>query len=309
MTSQLSHLERKDENIARMLTFAIHAILIALLFLPFLNFPDEPIPPPEKEGLLVSFGLPDQGQGDDKPMTQNEEKIVPPLPPSESKPEKPEKTKVEEVKVQPKPENTKPSKAPDPKVITTEDPDVAALKKKQKEDAIKAEEEVKAKKAIEAEAKRQADAETSRKKAEADAAAKEKADLENAKKQYGDVFGTGKGKTGKPGNQGDPNGDPNADNLKGISTGSGKVGGGLGGRGVTYEPTVTENSQKTGRVVVNVCVDSKGKVISSKYTQKGSTTTDATLRQIAEDSALKFKFSASDADQQCGTITYDFKVK
>ena len=308
MTTQLSNLEQKDINMARVFTLVIHGVIIALMFLPFLQFPD-PLPKPD-EGLLVSFGLPDQGKGDDKPMTQNETKDVPPLPPSESKPEKPSKETVEEVKPTPsKPETTKPSKAPDPKVITTEDPNVAALKKKQKEDAIKAAEEVKAKKAADDEAKKQVAVEESRKKAEAAAAAKEKSDLENAKKQYGDVFGSGKGNTNKPGNQGDPNGDPNADNLKGISTGSGKVGGGLGGRGVAYEPTVTENSQKTGRIVVNVCVDSKGKVVSAKYTQKGSTTTDASLRQIAEESALKFKFSASDVDQQCGTITYDFKVK
>ena len=100
-----------------------------------------------------------------------------------------------------------------------------------------------------------------------------------------------------------PNGDPNADNLKGISTGSGKIGGGLDGRGVKYEPRIQENSQKTGRVVVNVCVDGNGNVISAKYTQKGSTTTDAGLRQIAEENAGKFKFTASNVDQQCGTIT------
>ncbi|MEP7321667.1 MAG: hypothetical protein ABI761_07095 [Saprospiraceae bacterium] len=304
MDLTLTENERRDQKVAFWTSSIINVLLLLILFLPLLKFP---IPPPGMEGILVSFGLPDQGKGDDKPMTQNETKEVPPLPPSESKPEKP---KPDEVKAPPvKPENSKPTKAPDPKVLTTEDPDVAALKKKQKEDALKASEEEKTRKAAEAEAKRQVAAEQARKQAEADAAAKEKADLENAKKQYGDVFGSGKGSTTKPGNQGDPNGDPNSDNLKGISTGSGKVGGGLNGRGVAYEPNISENSQKTGRVVINVCVDNKGKVISAKYTQKGSTTTDATLRQISEDNALKFKFTASNIDQQCGTITFDFKVK
>lgn len=300
----LNPVERKDKQIAQWTSIFIHILVIMILFLPLLNFP---IPPPGQEGILVSFGMPDQGQGDDKPMTQNVEKVVDPSPPAKSEPEKVEKVEVKEVIAKPK--EAIPVKTPDKKVLTTEDPETAALKKKQKEEANKAIEDAKLKNAAEAEARKQAAAEESRKKAEADAAAKEKSDLENAKKQYGDVFGSGKGNTGKPGNQGDPNGDPNADNLKGISTGSGKVGGGLNGRGVKFEPKVTDQSQKTGRIVLNVCVDANGNVLSAKYTQKGSTTTDSTLRQIAEDSAKKFKFTASAVDQQCGTITYDFKVK
>ncbi len=304
MEIALTDIEKKDQRIAQWTSLIVHSLLILILFLPLLKFP---IPPPGQEGILVSFGVSDQGQGDDKPMTQNEEKVVDPSPPAEPSPPQPDKPKVSEEPKKPK--EAKAPKAPDPKVITTEDPETAALKKKQKEDALKAAEETKAQKAAEAETRKQAAAEEARKKAEADAAAKEKADLENAKKQFGEVFGSGKGNTGKPGNQGDPNGDPNADNLKGISTGSGKVGGGLDGRGVKFEPKVLDQSQKTGRVVLNVCVDASGNVLSAKYTQKGSTTTDATLRQIAEDSAKKFKFTSSSVDQQCGTITYDFIVK
>ncbi|MGB2732882.1 MAG: energy transducer TonB [Saprospiraceae bacterium] len=313
MEIHLSDKERKDQQIARWTSIIVHTIIILLLFLPLLKFP---IPPPGQEGILVSFGMPDQGQGDGKPMTQNEEKVDP-TPPSKPTPPQPEE-KEEVTKPTPaKAAEAAPPKTPDKKVITTEDPTTAALKKKQKEDAQKAADAEKAQKAADAatakaaqdDARKKAAADAAQKKAEADAAAKEQADLENAKKQYGDVFGSGKGNTGKTGNQGDPNGDPNADNLKGISTGSGNVGGGLDGRGVKFEPQIQENSQKTGRVVVNVCVDGNGNVISAKYTQKGSTTTDATLRQIAEDSAKKFKFTASAIDQQCGTITIDFKVK
>ncbi|MEP7268331.1 MAG: hypothetical protein ABI844_11960 [Saprospiraceae bacterium] len=301
MEIALTDKERKDKQVAKAVSITVHVLLILLLFLPLLKFP---IPPPGQEGILVSFGMPDQGQGDDKPATQNEEKIKDPAPPQEAPPEKAEVKPVPE-----KPKESAPAKAPDKKVVTTEDPNIAAIKKKKQEDATKAAEEAKQKKASDAEAAKQAAADAAAKKAAQDKAAKDQAELDAAKKQYGDVFGSGKGNTGKPGNQGDPNGDPNADNLKGISTGSGKVGGGLNGRGVKYEPTIQENSQKTGRVVVNVCVDADGKVISAKYTQKGSTTTDATLRQIAEENSAKFKFTASSIDQQCGTITFDFKVK
>lgn len=327
MEAFISEKERQDQQIARTTSTIIHALILALLFLPLLKFP---IPPPGQEGILVSFGVPDQGEGDDKPMTQNEEKVEPtppsaPAPPTEPEPE----PEVEEAPA--KPQETTPPKAPDKKVITSEDPETAALKKKQKEEALKAKEDAKIKEAEEArvkkeedakkravveEARKKAAAEDARKKAEAAAAAeaaaeaaRQQAEYDSAKKQYGSVFGAGKGNTGKPGNQGDPNGDPNADNLKGISTGSGKIGGGLDGRGVLFTPSVEEKSQSTGRIVVNVCVDKSGKVISAKYTQKGSTTADANLKQISEQASRKFKFSASNIEEQCGTITFDFKVK
>jgi TonB family protein len=87
------------------------------------------------------------------------------------------------------------------------------------------------------------------------------------------------------------------------------VGGGLGSRGVKYEPKITDNSQKTGKVVVDVCVDKTGKVVSANYTQRGSTTTDSDLRALAERSAMKFIFTESAIEKQCGTITVDFKVR
>jgi hypothetical protein len=161
--------------------------------------------------------------------------------------------------------------------------------------------------AKEAEAKRQAQAESQRKAAEE---AQRQEAYNNTKKTYGDLLGgSGKGNTGKPGSQGDPNGDPNSDILEGISKGSGRVGGGLGKRGVLREPQINDRSQKTGLVVISVCVDKRGKVIKAEYTQKGSTTTDSELKDIARKAALQFAFTASDIEEQCGTITVDFKVR
>lgn len=111
------------------------------------------------------------------------------------------------------------------------------------------------------------------------------------------------------GDFGDPNGDPDASILERISVGSGVVGGGLSNRGVLYVPNIKDPSQKTGRVVVNVCVDQSGKVISAVYTQRGSTTTDSDLRKLAVRSARKFWFSQGEVDKQCGTVTIDFKMQ
>ena len=121
--------------------------------------------------------------------------------------------------------------------------------------------------------------------------------------------GDGKGETGTQGNQGDPNGDPNASVLDGISTGSGDIGGNLGGRGVEYKPVIKDKSQKQGTVNLKVCVDGSGKVISAEYTQGGSTTSDSDLKRTAIAGAKKYRFSKSDLDKQCGTIRIIFRVK
>lgn len=132
--------------------------------------------------------------------------------------------------------------------------------------------------------------------------------LNKKKSQFGDLFGKGKGSGGEQGNQGETKGDPNGKVLTGISTGTGRVGGGLSNRGIMQAPTLSENSQKYGKVVVKVCVDKNGKVIESTFTQKGSTTTDSQLVAISEKAAKKYVFAPGSLDQQCGTITFDFKL-
>lgn len=284
-------LKREEEHKRKgfIVSSIFHSIIIILLLLPLLNYPD---PPPGQQGILVSFGAPDIGQGDDKPDTQQEE-MVDPKPPSE-----------EEQQVEPTP-----SSAPtDPvevekEIVTKEDPAEVAFKKREEE--RKKQDEAQ-KRAEEQRKKAEADAEKQR---QAEEAAR-KAELEKAKKQYGDAFGgKGKGSTDKAGNQGDPGGDPNAKALEGISTGKGTIGGGLEGRGVVSTPSIQDNSQKTGRVVVRICVNNRGEVISADYTQAGSTTADSELRNIAITNAKKFKFSPGSVDRQCGTVTIDFKVR
>ncbi|MCB0606659.1 MAG: energy transducer TonB, partial [Lewinella sp.] len=177
------------------------------------------------------------------------------------------------------------------------------------EEAKKAAEE--SKKRAEEEAKKKAAEEAARKKAEAEA---EKKRQEQAAKEFGESLGLeglgkGKGDSGKAGNKGDPNGDPNSSNLEGISKGSGSVGGGLGSRGVLNSPAVQENSQQAGTVVLEVCVDTNGNVIEAKYTQKGSTTGNSQLVNAAIANAKRWRFSKGSIDKQCGTITYNFKVQ
>ena len=135
------------------------------------------------------------------------------------------------------------------------------------------------------------------------------ADISKQKSQYGTLFGKGTGGNAGSGNAGDTKGDPNSKALESVAKGSGRIGGGLASRGVVFEPEIKDNTQKVGRIVVTVCVDASGKVISAKFTQRGSTSLDAHLIKVAENAAAKYKFSPGEIEEQCGTITMDFKVE
>lgn len=267
------------------ISIGIHIAIFLLAFLPLLSYPD---PPPEKEGILVNFGAPDQGSGNDRPLT-NQDEVVDPQPPSA------QEQVQEEIEQQEEAEASR--LKPEERMLTEQESDV-----KIKEQADKAREQSEAEKKAEAEAQR-------RKQQQAAEKAKQE-EYEESKSKFSEAFkGEGKGNTDKAGSQGDPDGDPDSKILEGISTGKGKVGGGLSDRGVVYEPPIKDQSQKTGRVVMRVCVDRQGKVISADYTQRGSTTTDSDLKRIARDAAEKFTFSEGDLERQCGTITIDFKVQ
>ncbi len=290
MIGATNYKEEDNRKKGLIISTIFHVLMLLILFLPLLKYPD---PPPGQEGILVSFGQPNIGQGDSRPDTQQEE-IVEPKPPSETE-------KQVETRAEPKPT---PPVETQKEVVTANDPNEVSIRKREEEQKKKVEAE---KRKVEDD--RRKAIEDAEKKRQSDEAAKQ-AELDKAKKQFGDAFGgKGKGSTDKAGNQGDPKGDPDAKNLEGISTGTGNIGGGLSGRGVQYKPTIQDKSQKTGTVVVNVCADRNGNVTKANFTQRGSTSNDSELIRIAESNAMKFKFSSSSVDEQCGTITFTFKVQ
>lgn len=291
MSTALSRHEQENKRKGFITSTITHTVLILLLLLPLLRFPN---PPPGQEGILVNLGA-DFGQGE------------------ENAPE--ESVEAEEVQPQPtEPEVTpppaEPEPTPEPEIIRTEDPEAVALKKRQEAEKKKREQEeadrIKQERAEADRIKREQEAERKRQEEEARKAQEARDRFSGA---FGGGEGDGKGNTGQQGNQGSNTGDPNASNLSGVSTGQGQVGGGLGSRGVLTSPKVTDNSQKTGVVVLRVCVDSRGNVVEATPTQAGSTTSDQQLRNIAVTNAKKWKFSSSDMDRQCGTIRYEFKVQ
>jgi len=277
-----------NRNKARLASALWLVLLLLVLILPMLTYQT---PPPGQEGILVNLGLPDQGQGDQNappaevsdPLEEQAEPLEEPVPEEE------QETIQEDPQAEPEPEAQE-------EVITSDDPEQVRLEqeKQRREQAER-----------EAERKR----EEARKKAEAEARKKQEA--EKMKEDIGGLFGEGEGKgnTGKPGNQGEPEGEPDAKKLEGITTGSGVVGGGLGDRGVGYSPKITDESQKKGTVVVRVCVNSEGRVTSAEFTQKGSSVSDNHLVQLAERNARQWRFDKSNIDKQCGTITYRFTLQ
>ncbi len=331
MDASLSIQELKDKRIGKIASFIIHIIFLLLIFYPFMQYEN---PPPGQAGILVSFGEPDAGEG----SNQAEKALAEAAPPEETVEEDEPEPVVEdepepEPVVEPEPEAPKPvEKEAVPKKEVNEDKnskEIALKKKKEKERKELLEKERKEKKEADAkkkaaDAKKKAEADAKKKAADAkkkaEAAAKQKAleakkkkeaDAKALKDQIGGLFGNngnGNGDNGNPGSQGDPNGDEDSKILDGISTGTGKIGGGLGNRGGNG-PRIKDNSQETGTIVVKVCIDDSGRVVSAKYTQRGSTSASAKLIKLAEANAKKYTFKKGSVEKQCGTITYDFKVK
>ncbi|MFM2207395.1 MAG: hypothetical protein RL213_1370 [Bacteroidota bacterium] len=121
------------------------------------------------------------------------------------------------------------------------------------------------------------------------------------------------GKGGEGGGQGTGSGSGTGDG-EGPGTGTGKGGGvsfSLNGRKWMRTPVISDRSQETGKVVVDITVDQAGNVVSAIPGGRGSTTTSSYLFRLAKEAAMKAKFNASPegADVQKGTITFIFVVQ
>lgn len=286
----LSIQEKEDRKNSFYLSTAIHIILLIMLLM--IPFKKAIIAETEMQGIVVNFGNPNAG---------NENSIEEPLLAAASESEKTEEvtekkvvkevpTKVEEVK----PVKETPAAKIDTKLVEETSPVVATKE-------VVLEKQTKKVETSEASPSTSSSQSKSNEKSEAEKLAESKA-------KFGSLFGGGS--TGTEDDQkGEDFGVPDASALEGLSKGKGEAGDGLGSRGLVYEPKIEDNSQKSGTVVVKVCVNKQGNIVSSKYTQRGSSTTDSYLIDLAEKSAKKYRFTPSNVDEQCGTITIDFIVK
>lgn len=84
------------------------------------------------------------------------------------------------------------------------------------------------------------------------------------------------------------------------------IGGDLRSRNIMIAPNVEVDAEKEGTIVVKVCVDMDGYVMSSRLNQRGTTTTDKDLKEVAIDAALRYRFNKSERKEECGNITFEF---
>lgn len=285
--------EKENKKNSFFTSIALHMLLILLLLMIPLKkaiVQDETL-----QGIVVDFGNPEGGE-----MAMEEEPMSAVT--AEEQEEEVAEAQKEEETPAPKKEVVK-EKAPSLKVETKitqkESPVVASIEKVVDKQAEKVE-----KKEPSSTSKASAEA---KEKAEAERQAEAKRQAES-KSKFSSLFDQGSsGEVNEK--KGDEFGQPDASVLEGLSKGTGEAGDGLDSRGLIYEPSISDNTQRSGDVVVKVCVNGAGEVTKAKYTQRGSSTTDSYLIKLAETSAKKYRFTKSDAEEQCGTITIHFIVK
>lgn len=127
------------------------------------------------------------------------------------------------------------------------------------------------------------------------------------------------GIAGGRGDQGKPNGNPNSDSYTGNGGSGGGNGNGNGSGGVSitdglngrklFSAAFNDKFNQNARVSVNITVNASGHVTSASISPRGTTTTDANIRGIARRRAMELKFSPGSADNQTGTIQFNFKVR
>ncbi len=272
MSTYLSEIQNdKEKREGLIWSILIHIAILLLFFIPLAKEMQET---ETFAGILVNFGE-DVG---DPAIEINEEMVM--------------ATKA--VTKQSAPEESKqPSSKPniiESKTSLTQSEMITASQKN-KEKTLKSNEKVKATKPEES---------------QPDPQEQEAAKLQAAKSKFGNLFGQNRNGDSQAEEDGDPFGVPGNESLQKEAKGNASSGEGLNGRGIIFRPTIQDNSQKKGKVMVELCVDKTGKVTSANFTQKGSTTTDNHLIQLAIDGAKKYKFSPSESHKQCGTITIDF---
>ena len=122
------------------------------------------------------------------------------------------------------------------------------------------------------------------------------------------------GVAGGKGDQGKTNGSPDSDSYTGNG-GTGKSGvsisKGLQGRTFRSLPSFEDEFNENAKVAVDIKVDKSGNVLSATYQPRGSTTSDAGMREIALRKARQLKLNATStgSDEQLGTIIFNFRLK
>ncbi|RMA57150.1 outer membrane transport energization protein TonB [Ulvibacter antarcticus] len=257
------------------ITVVLHVIILLLLFYFGLTYLD----PPLEQGIAVNFGTTETGTGNIQPT--------------------------EAIKSAPKQSEPEPVSQPKAEIkeeVVTQDNEDAPVIKKEKETKKQVEtpKKVEPKKDPPKKPDPQPDKTTS------DALSS----LINGPKSDGTAKG-GEGNDDKPGDKGNPDGDPNAKSYYG--TGKGLDGDGnylLGGRKALNKEKFVQDCNEAGTVVVSIEVDRNGKVTSATAGVRGTTNNTKCLLEPAKRAALATRFNSDDKApaKQIGKIIYKFSL-
>lgn len=83
-----------------------------------------------------------------------------------------------------------------------------------------------------------------------------------------------------------------------------KLSDGIGNRKITEIPDILILSDKSGEVVVDVCIDRLGRILDPKLNEERSTIKTTSLVSLALRESSNFRFARSSRKNHCGSITF-----
>lgn len=83
---------------------------------------------------------------------------------------------------------------------------------------------------------------------------------------------------------------------------------GLGDRKVEAQPNIFMLSDQDGQVVIDLCVDERGRVTEATFNRGLSTIYRSSLTSLALRKAKEFVFNSRSIDEQCGRLIYHIKA-
>lgn len=281
-------------------TIGVHALLLAALM--FAGFSAPPPLPDQDLGMEVNLGTSDDGMGDVQPLNPNPPSAEASTPaPAENEAAATEK-----------------DNSAQQEVATQDDEEAPEIKKPEKpvvkpKELPKKPEPVPAKPVKKPAAEHPPTPAPPAPKPKAVYAGGSSTNANSGNGAQGSNNSTGEGNTGKPGDRGQINGDPNAKGYTGGGLGGGRSDFHLNGRNLIGRPSVTYDGTESGYVAINIKVDQRGNVIAATFSMKGSTLSNPQLIDIARKAALngQLKYNANpDAPEvQFGTIRFYFKAE
>ena len=273
--------KRNSKLIASIGTVLFMLIVFLLLWFLMIGY----MPEQEDEGVMVSFGETEIGGGQENGLVAAAATSQPAYTPPPA-----------------------PAPPSDNELMTQEDEEALAIRRHQEEERRRAEAEARAEQERErAEQERLEQERLAEERRIAEENARKQAAIDKAN-QMGALFGQTHSPEGSGGT-----GESASSAAKGNPLGHGNSGGNswsLNGRSIVGAlPAPSNDFKQEGRVVVNITVDTEGRVISA-VVGPGSTISDYATQQLAIKAALKAKFNVVDRpDKAMGTITYNFKFK